>query len=108
MRPKPTGHGARSSTMALDIAVAIIEENKLTKLTDKTDPSIGDKFAELVLSKSDDAQTAGNEPPGDNGWFGAGQVVHEFYKAAKSVPPGSVVGEPIESKFGYHIIYRTR
>jgi hypothetical protein len=99
---------ARSPKMAYDMAVELIAENKLTKLTDKTDPSIGDKFAELVTAKSDDSGTASNDPPGDNGWFGAGQVVHEFYKAAKSIRPGTVVSEPIESKFGYHIIYRTR
>merc|ERR1712086_1072332 len=56
---------ARSPKMAYDMAVELIAENKLTKLT----------------AKSDDSGTASNDPPGDNGWFGAGQVVHEFYKA---------------------------
>jgi len=91
---------ARSPEMALEIAKGIIEDNKLTKLTDKTDPSVSDKFKELVKATSDDMQTAENDPAGDNGWFGAGQVVHEFYKAAKSITPGRVVSKPIESKFG--------
>lgn len=95
---------ARSPEMGKEIAEAIIKDNKLTLLNDKTEPTLSATFEELVNTKSDDAGTAGNDPPGDNGWFGAGQVVHEFYVAAKRTPPGKVYAEPIESKFGYHII----
>jgi peptidyl-prolyl cis-trans isomerase C len=40
---------------------------------------------------------------GDLGWFGKGQMVPEFEKAAFETEPGNVVG-PVKTQFGYHVI----
>ena len=38
------------------------------------------------------------------GWFGKGQMVKEFEKAAFTAKKGEII-EPVKSNFGYHIIY---
>jgi peptidyl-prolyl cis-trans isomerase C len=37
------------------------------------------------------------------GWFGKGQMVAEFEKAAFEGEKGKVIG-PVKTQFGYHII----
>ncbi|PIS10499.1 MAG: hypothetical protein COT73_09135 [Bdellovibrio sp. CG10_big_fil_rev_8_21_14_0_10_47_8] len=58
-------------------------------------------FAQLATKYSQDAgsKTKG----GDLGFFGRGQMVPEFDQAAFSQPVG-VVGEPVKTQFGYHLI----
>ena len=38
------------------------------------------------------------------GWFGRGDMVPEFEKAAFALTPGEV-SEPVKTQFGYHLIY---
>jgi parvulin-like peptidyl-prolyl isomerase len=60
-------------------------------------------FASLAMENS----TCGSAPQGgDLGYFGKGNMVAEFEKAAFGTRVGSIVG-PIETQFGYHIIYVT-
>ncbi|MCC0031049.1 MAG: peptidylprolyl isomerase [Brucellaceae bacterium] len=72
-----------------DEAKAIIKE-----LNDGAD------FAKLADEKSQDKGGSG----GDLGYFGPGQMVPEFEKAAFALDVGAITQEPVQSQFGYHII----
>ena len=71
-------------------AVSII--NKLNKKS---------QFSEL-------AKTFSVGPSGKNGgnlgWFGPGQMVKEFEKAAFLIEKGNISQKPIKTKFGFHVI----
>ncbi|MCH7858462.1 MAG: peptidylprolyl isomerase [Candidatus Marinimicrobia bacterium] len=63
--------------------------------------SAGEDFAQLALEYSDDA---GSGTDGGNlGWFGKGQMVGPFEKAAFAAEAGELVG-PVRTQFGYHVI----
>ena len=59
------------------------------------------KFSEL-------AKTFSIGPSGKNGgnlgWFGPGQMVKEFEKAAFLIEKGNISQKPIKTKFGFHVI----
>ena len=59
-------------------------------------------FSTIAMEKSNDPGSA--RQGGDLGYFGRGRMVPEFEKASFESKIGSIVG-PIESQFGYHIIY---
>lgn len=58
-------------------------------------------FAEVARKYSQD--TGSGAGGGELGWFGRGAMVPEFEEAAFSQEIG-VIGEPVQSQFGYHII----
>ena len=61
----------------------------------------GVDFAVVAQKYSKDTGSGANG--GDLGWFGKGMMVAEFETAAFSQEIG-VIGEPVKSQFGYHII----
>ncbi len=61
----------------------------------------GEDFGELAEIYSDDSGSA--EKGGDLGFFGRGEMVKEFSDAAFSLGVGQV-GEPVKTRFGYHVI----
>jgi len=63
----------------------------------------GEEFATLANEYSVDPGNQGTKG-GDLGWFGKGQMVKEFEKAAYTAKKGEII-EPVKSNFGYHIIY---
>jgi parvulin-like peptidyl-prolyl isomerase len=61
----------------------------------------GEDFAALAKEFSTDPGS--KDKGGDLGWFGSGQMVPEFDKAAFALKPGEVSGV-VQSQFGFHII----
>jgi peptidyl-prolyl cis-trans isomerase C len=62
----------------------------------------GAKFEDIAKEKSADAGSG--TQGGDLGWFGAGQMVPEFEKAAFALEVGAYTKEPVQSQFGWHVI----
>jgi len=61
----------------------------------------GEDFATLAKQFSSDPGT--KDKGGDLGWFGSGQMVPEFDKAAFALKAGEISGV-VQSQFGFHII----
>jgi foldase protein PrsA len=64
----------------------------------------GADFATLAEEKSTDTASAANG--GDLGFFGQGDMVESFSKAAFALELNEI-SEPVQSDFGYHIIKKT-
>ncbi|MEP9373047.1 peptidylprolyl isomerase [Mesorhizobium sp. KR1-2] len=62
----------------------------------------GAKFEDIAKEKSSDAGSGANG--GDLGYFGPGQMVPEFEKAAFALEPGAYTKEPVQTQFGWHVI----
>jgi peptidyl-prolyl cis-trans isomerase C len=60
----------------------------------------GASFEELAKQSKDPSGQNG----GDLGFFGAGQMVPEFEKAAFALEPGQFTQEPVQTQFGWHVI----
>lgn len=61
----------------------------------------GGNFEEIAKEKSTDGAAAQG---GDLGYFGPGQMVPEFEKAAFALEPGQYTKEPVQTQFGFHVI----
>jgi len=69
----------------------------------RTDIINGKDFAEVAKEVS---LCPSGQQGGDLGYFGKGQMVPEFEKAAFSLPVGEV-SEPIKTQFGWHLLIVT-
>jgi parvulin-like peptidyl-prolyl isomerase len=84
------GDPAKVKLEAKTQALAILEQIKK-----------GSDFAELAKIKSEDPGTASK---GGVYAFSPGEAVEAFEAAVKTLSPGQVVSEPVETEYGYHII----
>jgi peptidyl-prolyl cis-trans isomerase C len=62
----------------------------------------GADFEKLANEKTNDP--SGKTSGGDLGWFGPGQMVPEFEKAAFALNVGEFTKEPVQTQFGWHVI----
>lgn len=80
----------------------LTEEESLAKANELRNRIVnGEDFAALAKAESDDTNSGAQG--GDLGSFARGRMVAAFETAAFAQPVG-VVGEPVKSPFGYHII----
>jgi foldase protein PrsA len=84
--------------LVADLKTADSIEAQLKGLSGK---ALDDKFAALAKQYSTDPSS--KDKGGELDWFQKGQMVPAFQAAAWSQPIG-VVGPPVKSPFGYHII----
>lgn len=79
----------------------ILVEDRETALGLIGDIEDGGDFAELAREHS-------TGPSGDRGgdldWFRADEVVEPFAEAVSRLQPGEYTGEPVETRFGWHVI----
>lgn len=61
----------------------------------------GGSFEDLAKAKSSDGSAAQG---GDLGFFGAGQMVPEFEKAAMALEVGAYTKAPVQTQFGFHVV----
>ena len=62
----------------------------------------GGDFEKLANENTTDP--SGKETGGDLGYFGPGQMVPEFEKAAFALDVGAYTKQPVQSQFGFHVI----
>ena len=67
--------------------------------------NMGGKFEELARKHS---TCPSRKKGGSLGEFGRGVMVKEFEKAAFALQKNQVTQVPVKTKFGYHVIKRTR
>ncbi|PIT86123.1 MAG: hypothetical protein COU33_04895, partial [Candidatus Magasanikbacteria bacterium CG10_big_fil_rev_8_21_14_0_10_43_6] len=80
------------------------KEEARAKAQDIFDQANADNFAQLAQEFSSDPSVVENG--GDLGTFGKGAMVPAFEEAVYNAEVGQIVG-PVESQFGFHVIYKT-
>jgi peptidyl-prolyl cis-trans isomerase C len=78
--------------------ILVKTENQAKDLLTKI--GAGESFSDLARKHS---ECPSGKSGGDLGWFGKGQMVGEFEKAAFEGQKGKVVG-PVKTQFGWHLI----
>jgi len=65
----------------------------------------GEDFDKLAKEYSDDKSNS--DKGGDLGWFNTGEMEKEFEDASFELKKGKYTTTPVETSYGYHIIYKT-
>lgn len=82
----------------------LTKEQALEKIKGLKAQANKDNFSQLV--KDNSTEPGANVKAGDLGWFGRGAMVKPFEDAIFTLPIGQI-SEPVETEFGYHLIYKT-
>ncbi len=80
------------------------KKEALEKAQEIYEQANADNFFDLAKDNSTDFSN--KDQGGDLGYFGRGMMVPEFEEAVFNAEVGQIVG-PVETQFGYHIIYKT-
>ena len=81
----------------------LTKEEVLTKINKLKSQATTANFKDLI--KQNSTEPGARENAGELGWFGAGKMVPAFESAAFSQTVGTI-GGPVETEFGYHLIYK--
>ncbi|MCL4329679.1 MAG: peptidylprolyl isomerase [Candidatus Thermoplasmatota archaeon] len=81
--------------------ILVEKENTAREVVEKLGK--GERFSKVAMQYSIDGT---RKKGGDLGFFGRGQMVKEFEKAAFSLNKGEISGI-VRTQFGFHIIMRT-
>lgn len=79
------------------------EANKIIKeLSGLKGEKLDDKFADLARKNSKDPA---GQNGGELGWFAKNQMLKPFSDTAFALKKGEVTSKPVQTQFGYHVIY---
>ena len=94
----------KESVHARHILVKTEEEAKgvISELKSLKGDVLKEKFVEIAKAKS---TGPGGEKGGDLGFFVKGQMVPAFDEKVFSMPVGTITPEPVQTQFGFHVIY---
>jgi preprotein translocase subunit SecD len=81
----------------------LTKEEALAKINEIKAKAAPDNFVNLV--KENSTEPGASQSGGNLGWFGKGAMVKPFEDAIFSQGKGTI-SEPVETEFGYHLIYK--
>lgn len=79
------------------------KEQALEKIKKLKTQATAANFKDLV--KQNSTEPGARDSAGELGWFGTGKMVQAFEEAVFQQAVGSI-SEPVETEFGYHLIYK--